>query len=207
MENLAFGPGRTLYGVDGGQLGKLNVNTGAFTALPSAIGTGRGSAGNISLNNVDGLSYDLTRDIFFAIHRRNDGSTNATVRPDLLFAINPQTGALIPNQFGPGIDYVVVPAILGVSGRLLGDVDDISFHPATGDLYGLLNTNGAGARLVTIDVNTGGIDTGEVIRYPIPIRRTPPLPGRLSTTLRGFRSSIPAGSLPAPVRTVPIRSI
>ena len=48
MENLAFGPGRTLYGVDGGQLGKLNVNTGAFSALPSAIGTGRGSAGAIS---------------------------------------------------------------------------------------------------------------------------------------------------------------
>ena len=44
MENLAFGPGRTLYGVDGGRLGTLNTNTGAFTALPSAIGTGRGSA-------------------------------------------------------------------------------------------------------------------------------------------------------------------
>ena len=85
MENLAFGPGRTLYGVDGGRLGTLNTNTGVFTALPSAIGTGRGSDGNISLNNVDGLSYDVTRGIFFAIHRRNDGSTNATVRPDLLF--------------------------------------------------------------------------------------------------------------------------
>ena len=186
MENLAFGPGRTLYGVDGGQLGTLNANTGAFTPRPSVIGTGRGSAGNISLNNVDGLSYDLTRDIFFAIHRRNDGSTNATVKPDLLFAINPQTGALIPNQFGLGVDYVVVPAILGVSGRLLGDVDDISFHPATGDLYGLLNTNGAGARLVTIDVNTGGIDTGEVIRYPNPYPQNPALAGQIIDDIEGL---------------------
>ena len=48
MENLAFGPGRTLYGVDGGRLGTLNTITGAFTALPLAIGTGRGSAGKIA---------------------------------------------------------------------------------------------------------------------------------------------------------------
>ncbi len=138
----------------------------------------------MSLNNVDGLSYDLTRDIFFAIHRRDDSST--TPRPDLLFAINPQTGALIPNQFGPGIDYVVVPLVLGVSGQWLGDVDDISFHPATGELYGLLNTNGAGARLERIDVTTGAIEDGEVIRYPIPYPKNPGLEGQIIDDIEGL---------------------
>ncbi len=184
MENLAFGPGRTLYGVDGGRLGTLNTNTGVFTPRPSAIGTGRGSLGNVSLNNVDGLSFSFTRDIFFAIQRRDDSST--TARPDLLFAINPQTGALIPNQFGPGIDYVAVPLVLGVSGQWLGDVDDISFHPATGELYGLLNTNGAGARLVTIDVNTGAIDNGEVIRYPDPYPQNPAVAGQIIDDIEGL---------------------
>ncbi len=75
---------------------------------------------------------------------------------------------------------------LGVSGQLLGDVDDISFHPATGDLYGLLNTNGAGRRLVTIDVNTGGIDTGEVIRYPDPYPQNPALAGQIIDDIEGL---------------------
>ena len=93
---------------------------------------------------------------------------------------------MIPNQFGTGIDYVVVPTVLGVSGQLLGDVDDISFHPATGALYGLLNTNGAGARLVTIDVNTGAIDNGEVIRYPDPYPQNPAVAGQIIDDIEGL---------------------
>jgi len=184
MENLAFGPLRVLYGVDGGRLGTLNTNTGAFAPRPSAIGTGRGSVGNVALNNVDGLSYDFTRNMFFAIQRRDD--TNAAVRPDLLFAINAQTGALVPNQFGNGIDYVEVQTVLGVNGKMLGDVDDISFHPATGALYGLLNTNGAGARLVIIDVNTGAVDQGEVVRYPNPYPANPAVAGQIIDDIEGL---------------------
>ena len=139
-----------------------------------------------SLNNVDGLSYDVTRGIFFAIQRRDDGITNATVRPDLLFAINRQTGALVPNQFGNGIDYVVVPAIAGDGGSLLGDVDDISFSPVNGELYGVVNTNGAGSKLVIIDVTTGAIDDGSVIRYPNPYPGNPPLAGQIIDDIEGL---------------------
>ena len=81
----------------------------------------------------------------------------------------------------------MVPPVLDVDRNLLlGDVDDISFHPATGALYGLLNTNGKGAKLVTIDVTTGAINDGKVITYPNPYPANPPLAGQVIEDIEGL---------------------
>ncbi|MEM7395649.1 MAG: SdrD B-like domain-containing protein, partial [Verrucomicrobiota bacterium] len=69
---------------------------------------------------------------------------------DVLIEIDYTTGSYIPNAFGPGIDYVVLPGFLGHS-----DLDDIAIDPADGQMYGILNNGGINDRLILIDRVTG----------------------------------------------------
>ncbi|MCC6457527.1 MAG: hypothetical protein IT328_21400 [Caldilineaceae bacterium] len=168
-EGITFGPSLQLFGNDAGYIGTFDLTTGAFTPLSQPLGTGGGVDGEVLFTNLDGMAYSLDRDIIFGVRRRN-------TEVDLLFAINPYTGAHIPDYFGPEggpkTDYVPVPAILDDQNNPLTDVDDIQFDPVTGILYGTMNTGGRGGILVTIDVDTGTptpittfrfADTGDVI--------------------------------------------
>jgi len=69
---------------------------------------------------------------------------------DLLFQINPETGQVVEDIFGVGIDFV---ELVGA----LQDVDDIAFNPCTNVLYGVSTVSGATDfdQIVTINTSTG----------------------------------------------------
>jgi hypothetical protein len=163
IEAIAFELGaQTLYAADEDQLGTLDLTTGTFTALSQPFGTASGSAGNISLNDVDGLTLDATTGILYGTHRRPGAPK------DMLFQINKATGAFVPGAFGAGVDYVLIDGP-----GVLNDVDDIAVNPVTGQMYAASNNGGAGGVLVAVNKSTGagtvvgnfGVDDIEGLAY------------------------------------------
>jgi len=150
IEAIAFNlDDSILYGTDGGTLGSINTATGAFTAI-GAAGSGDGALGNITMTSLDGLAFDPVTGILFAAERE--------AGDDLLVQLDPATGALIPDAFGPGVDYVVILAspITGFP-----DIDDITVDPTDGQMYGISNDGGVGDHLIKIDKTDGSvIDVG-----------------------------------------------
>ncbi len=138
----------TLYAVDADEFGFIDLATGGFTPLGGTIGTANGAAGAINLNDVDGLAWDLTRDLMWATHRRT------TPAYDLIFQLDISTGKFIPDAFGAGVDYVVL-----AGGGSLPDLDDIAVNPNTGNLFAMNNDNGAITNLIEVDVGTGSVTT------------------------------------------------
>ncbi|MEZ5022171.1 MAG: T9SS type A sorting domain-containing protein [Chitinophagales bacterium] len=134
----------SLFAVDEDQFGLIDLVTGAFTPYGPVIGTANGSEGSQNLNDVDGLAYDLTRNVLWATERRTAPTH------DLIFLINVSTGQFVPNAFGPGVDYIVA-----TGGGLLADLDDIAVNPNTGNLFAMNNDDGGTTNLVEIDVSTG----------------------------------------------------
>ena len=97
----------TLYGVhdddDRGVFGTINTTTGAFTEI-GPVGPGDGVSiftGNPitnDLNDIDSLStHPLTGDMWAVTH---------VTRANRIFRINVDTGAIVPDTFGPGLDFV-----------------------------------------------------------------------------------------------------
>jgi len=170
IEAISFGPGHRLYGADGAQLGILDTATGTFLPFFEPFGAGTGSLGPkpITFGDSDGLAYSLDQNIFFGTDRRFDASNPAPgdpLRPDLLFAIDPATGAHIDDFFGPGVDYVVVQPVNDDNGNPLPDLDDIQFNPVTGELWGVENAGGRDGVLVTIDIATGATTRIATLHY------------------------------------------
>ena len=151
IESIAYDPiSDILYAFDAGDFGVIDQATGAFTVIVAGpIFSSNGAYGAILLDDIDGLSYDPVRDVLWASHRESG------LTPDVLFQVDPNTGMLIPNAFGPGVDYVVVPSIVESSGSTAGDIDDIAYDPYTGVLYAIQNQAGSGGTLTTIDLMTG----------------------------------------------------
>jgi len=155
IEALCFNPGgNTIYTSDGGTLGTLNLQTGAFTAKASSIGTGDGALGSITFSDIDGLTFDpLTGDLW-ASHRRNSAS-------DLLLKIDTTSGQFIPDAFGAGVDYVPLSGT-----GTLNDVDDIAINPDNGKLYGTNNETVVYNYefLVEIDKGTGAMSIIDTLK-------------------------------------------
>ena len=147
VEAIALDPATgVLYGADADRLGTLNTTTGAFSPKASAFGSGAGSFGSISFNDVDGLAFSAQTGLLYGSVRRSGA--------DLLIRINPATGAHVANAFGSGVDYVPID----VPG--FDDVDDLAFDPLDGQLYAVANTNnGANAILVRVDAASGSTIT------------------------------------------------
>lgn len=149
IEAIAFWPGNnTLYAADAGDLGSLDINTGAFTLIGEIDGggTANGSIGAMNLNDVDGLSFDPWTGILWGTERRGGAGEY-----DLLFQINTTTGQYIPNAFGAGIDYLVIDG----SG-VFEDVDDLSISPLDGLIYTVGN-NGSADQLLNINKFSGAV--------------------------------------------------
>ena len=142
-----------LYAANAGRLGTLNTTTGVFTALPSSFGTGSGALGNITFNDVDGLTYDATTSTLYGSERQSG--------TDVLIQINMATGAHVPNAFGADIDYVPMPPILGNS-----LTDDIAVDPTTGIMYAAVNSGGSTDRLIRINKATGATTDVALITVP-----------------------------------------
>ncbi|MBX3102944.1 MAG: hypothetical protein KF690_10580 [Bacteroidetes bacterium] len=134
----------TIYAMNGNRLGTVDILNGTFSPAPNTVGSGNGALGTINMSDIDGMTVDQLTGILWGAVRR--GSPNA----DLLIHINPTTGRLITNAFGPGIDY------LPVSGGL-PDVDDFTVDPFTGIMYATNSDGGSGTQLVTVDKTTGAL--------------------------------------------------
>ena len=157
-ESMTFVPRGSddiLYAVDGGTLGTINVATGAFTAI-GAAGSGTGSAGTINFRVIIGLAYDLQTQTLYATQSR-------VGRNAILLKIDLQTGAHIPNAFGAGQDYLVIPPVL-VNGQPAQNVDDFAFDPTSGLLYATVNVDGADGKLVIIDSTTAAVTEVGIFR-------------------------------------------
>jgi hypothetical protein len=145
IEAIAYQAGsQTLYASNRRQLGTVDTATGVFTPLPDQYGRGEGAAGRRTLNDVDSLAFDLNGD-FYGVHR---WSRNG--KKDLLFKIDPATGARIPDAFGPGVDYVVVDGP-----GLFDDIDEITFDPLFGRMLGASTQKRGDGLLVEIDKTSG----------------------------------------------------
>lgn len=154
IEAIAFNSATgVLYAANAGRLGVLNLSTGVFQPRPQSFGTGSGSAGSVTFGDVDGLTYDATTGVLYGSHRRGGN--------DLLLQIDMNTGAHVPNAFGPNVDYVEIQA---VAGNTL--VDDIAVDPTTGTMYASTNSGGSTDRLIVVDKATGATANVALITVP-----------------------------------------
>ena len=124
-----------LYAIDADELGILDQTTGVY----SAIGLmGSGDPGNVDMDDVDSMAFDIAGNLW---------GVNSSGGSDELFLINKATGAIIPDAFGPGIDY------LSITGGF-NQIDDIGIDPTNGTMYGI-NTTGSSDTIITINTTTG----------------------------------------------------
>ncbi|MGI9544254.1 MAG: Ig-like domain-containing protein, partial [Cyclobacteriaceae bacterium] len=143
VETIAFGPGAdTLFAINANQLGYIDLATGMFAPAANTIGSGDGSLGTISFDDVDGLTFDPISRHLLGTVRENGNNL------DLLIMIDRQTGQHVPDAFGTGVDYVVVSGVLG-------DIDDIAYNPINRSIFAISNINGNNDELVEIDRTTG----------------------------------------------------
>ncbi len=154
IEGIATSPlTKFVYAANANRLGTLDRDTGAFSPLPNVFGVAGGGDGNVNLNDVDGLAFDPCTGDFFGNSRRVGAE-------DVLFRINVDTGAHVPNAFGANVDYVAI----GQVGGFL-DIDDLAIDPTDCTLYAIANNGGAagGDRLIRVDKTTGAsTDVGEI---------------------------------------------
>jgi len=148
IEAIAYWPTLGLYGADDGDFGSINLTTGAYTSIGEIDGGGTASGvlGPLTLNDVDGLSFDPWTGILWATNRRS-----STGDYDLLFQIDPATGLYIPNAFGNNIDYLVVDG-----SNVFDDIDDLAISPVDGELYTVGN-DGTNDQLLKINKFSGAI--------------------------------------------------
>jgi hypothetical protein len=146
---MAFQPATNLlFAADADRLGVVNPATGAFTGRLSTFGSGNGAMGLINFNDADGISFDVTTNELYGVIRMRDN--NAPVDPDdVLFKIDPVSGAHVPNAFGQGVDYVVVTSIISN----FHDIDDMVIDPTTGTMYAIANNGARGDALITLTIN------------------------------------------------------
>src|SRR5690606_7142871 len=116
LEAITFNGNRELLGANHGQLGTLDLASGAFSPSALPFGTANGPEGPIDLRDVDSLAFDIKENRYYGVHRRGG------VLADVLFVFDPVTGAHIPNSFDGGTaSYLVIDVITDSAGE---DLDD-----------------------------------------------------------------------------------
>ena len=140
--------GTVLYAVHddnaNGTFGTISLSTGAFTAVGSVgPGSGRnpttGQPATAALAGVDAITVHPWTGQIWAIDK--------APRANKIFRINPATGHVIPDTFGPGLDYATI-----VLPNPPTDVDALTVHPQSGRF--ILETNGGtNDRLFELAIN------------------------------------------------------
>lgn len=159
IESISIHPANnTIYTVSNGELGTLNNSTGAFQLIGS-IGTANGALGQITLNNIYGLTCSYTENAIYITHREID--TNGS-RSDLLSKIEMETGRIIPNSFLDSndneTDYVIIAELQATAGSALyTSVVDININPAKNNLY-VLHADPFESLYTAIDIKTGELE-------------------------------------------------
>ncbi len=141
VEAMALDPDTgILYAANVGELGAVNRATGVFTPIGPTSQVAGGVLGNITINDLDGLTYDASLDVLWACHRRDSAE-------DVLVQLDPTTGLIVDNALG-GNDY----AVLDLPGA--NDCDDLAIRPGSFELWGIFNNNAANNRVARIDKTT-----------------------------------------------------
>ena len=153
IEAIARDSSGVMYAMDNDELGTIDLSTGVFSGIGtvgSGTGVYNGTQQTINFGDVDGLSFDPFTGLLYGSERQTDS--------DLLFVIDPATGAIVENHFGQNIDFVEIEEQAGYD-----DIDDIAIDPFDGAMYGSANDGGSGDHLVRIDKMTGATtDLGEI---------------------------------------------
>ncbi|MDF1694811.1 MAG: Ig-like domain-containing protein [Saprospiraceae bacterium] len=137
-----------IYAADGGIFGTINPITGSFSILNSSVGNVDGAEGQLSISDIDGMTFDNTNSVIWATERRDNYLNNDGAPDDLLFQINPITGLAVQDAFGVGIDYLVI-------NTPENDLDDIAMGK-DGTLYAISNYGSSGNQSFgTINTSTG----------------------------------------------------
>jgi hypothetical protein len=151
VEAIAFHPptGR-LYAADANTLGTLDLTTAQFTPIVpgQTFGVARGVEGNINITDVDGLAFDAQTGILWGSNRRGRAGVY-----DVFVQIDITTGLIIPNAFGPNLDYVVARPV--VENGDFVDIDDLAEDPLSQVIYATANDSGQRDHLVTVNRTTG----------------------------------------------------
>lgn len=177
IEAIAFVPkpsGLELYATNEDDLGTLDFNgTGAFTAIGAgSAGTigvdndaGGSSDGNVTLNDIDGLSFhSQTLDLWATDREGGD---------DILFKINYETttvngtaaGDAFNDTFGGGtyggVRILSEACPTTVSG--IGDSEDLAIN-AAGEFYVQIDSIGTEQQLAILELGNDGLPTGNLSR-------------------------------------------
>lgn len=148
IETVAFDPnGRELWTVNKGTLGTINLSTGVFEGNATPLGTINGTEGAITVNDVDGLSFDPFSNILYALGRQKDDV-------DFLFQIDINTGMPVAGAFvndAVTSDYVIID-VQGAD-NMQQDIDDIAINPADGKLYGVNSDDADDTMEYLIEIN------------------------------------------------------
>ncbi len=171
VENLTFSAdGTVLYAQEEikeerrGVFGTIDLQSGVFTPVSDAIAPANAPAlnpihGGDTLFDVDGISVDKQTGLVWAITQDAN---------NYLFQINPQTGEIVRDAFGQGVDYVKVE-IGHIRGADFVDVEGFAIDPQTGTFYVLAASDDYHTRLARIDFDT--LSTGSVRAVdPVPLR-------------------------------------
>ena len=137
-----------IYTTDGGDFGIVDMSTGLFTLINDLGKITNPTHGIRDIKDVDGMAIDNLSGYIYATERRAGSN-------DLLFLIDPTTGMVVKDAFGPGTDYVPIPGPNA-------DIDDLAFNPCTGELFGVSTVSGSTTVsdiIVKIDINTGNTTT------------------------------------------------
>jgi len=147
-----------IFAINGGTFGVINENTGVFSPI-GEVGIGNGEFGQINLNNIDGLTFDVANGILYATHRVGGIGPGTN---DLLLQIDTSTGEVIPNAMqdsnGNPADYAVIQEVFdGTYGEMVYDVEDIAWNPYSQQLFALQSQNSFGV-ITELDLYTGQLD-------------------------------------------------
>jgi hypothetical protein len=155
IEAVAFDiKGETLYTVDGGVFGTLDLETAQFNPIGDGIGTASCNGEEIVLDDIDGLTFDFATGFVYAIHRREHQMPQ---QYDVLFRLDPNSGKVVKGWFD-GEDCVLVQID---DHPQYYDVDDIASDPEDSKLYIVANTgNGVEGVLAELNRETNGIPNG-----------------------------------------------
>lgn len=145
-----------LYATNAGVLGTIDTGTGVFTAIGTGLnanGNANGANGDITINDVDGLTFDPNTNTLWGSEREGGD--------DVLIQIDVVNGVYVAGAFGDfggnagADDYVVL------SGATAGldDTDDIAFDSVNNIMYAAVNSGGTpfNDELYTVNTLTGAL--------------------------------------------------
>lgn len=148
---------KTIFATSGQTFGTINPVSGTFTTTANFKETLSGALGELEIDKIEALSYDLTNHIIYGLHR-------LTNQADVLIKIDPSTGKIVKNSFvlndeqnesSEMADYQAIE-VLELNGKSYDVATDIAINPLTGQLF-IMYAHANDFCLTVSDKNDAGI--------------------------------------------------